>query len=233
MDLNKYINREEQNFFFTQQQGSDFAKKVAGDFNPIHDVGSKKFIVPGDLLFSILLQQFGLHKKMQFNFSGMVRDNTRLHFTPIVDDKIGLLDAKDKEYMSCQVNGDKASDEQLVSDFTRAYVSFSAKAFPHLLVPLMKEKKVMINVARPLVIYESMSIELDQLDISQVQLELNNTRLDVTGKRGRACLQFDIISADKKVGCGKKYMLLTALREYNQGLIDRMINEYKQIVLEH
>ena len=47
MDLNKYYNKEDDKFFFTQQQASDFAKNIAGDFNPIHNVGSKKFIVPG------------------------------------------------------------------------------------------------------------------------------------------------------------------------------------------
>ena len=41
------------------EQGSRFAKEVAGDFNPIHDHDSKRFCVPGDLLFAIALSDFG------------------------------------------------------------------------------------------------------------------------------------------------------------------------------
>jgi len=80
LDLNNYVNKEDGKFIFSQQQASDFAKNVAGDFNPIHDVGAKKFLVPGDLLFSLILQQSGLSQKMQFTFSGMVNENTKLHY---------------------------------------------------------------------------------------------------------------------------------------------------------
>ncbi|MEO1880948.1 MAG: DUF3581 family protein, partial [Methylococcales bacterium] len=56
----------------TAEQGSLFAKEVAGDFNPIHDVDSKRFCVPGDLLFAIVLEKYGLSKTMNFTFTGML-----------------------------------------------------------------------------------------------------------------------------------------------------------------
>ncbi|MFK5895036.1 MAG: DUF3581 family protein [Pseudomonadota bacterium] len=233
MNLNTYINNEQGKFFCSQQQASDFAKNVAGDFNPIHNVDAKKFIVPGDLLFSLILQQSGLSQKMKFNFSGMVRDNTKLHFTNVSDTKLALVDDNAKEYVSCEFSGEVTKDQQIISLFAREYVSFSAMAFPHLLVPLMHKEQVMINIDRPLIIYESMSVELEHLDFDDLQLNLHDSSLDVNGKRGRVCLQFDLMSADQKIGCGKKYMLLTGLREYEQQQIDNMVAVYNKAISEH
>ncbi len=233
INLKSYINQEEDKFFFSQQQASDFAKNVAGDFNPIHNIGAKKFIVPGDLLFSLILQQSGLSSDMKFTFSGMVRDNTKLHFESLSENKVALTDDKDKEYVACETLGEVISDEQVVTDFIREYVSFSGKAFPHLLVSLMQQENVMINLDRPMIIYESMEIKLETLDLNHLKLELHESSFDVTGKRGRVCLQFDILSADEKVGCGKKYMLLSGLREYDQSKIDIMIADYNKVVAEH
>jgi len=233
LDLNNYVNKEDGKFIFSQQQASDFAKNVAGDFNPIHDVGAKKFLVPGDLLFSLILQQSGLSQKMQFTFSGMVNENTKLHYINDSENKLTLVDDNNKEYMACETSGDVTNDALLISEFTQKYVSFSGKAFPHLLIPLMKQKNVMINPDRPLIIYESMSIELEHVNISGLQLQLHDTTMEVTGKRGRVCLQFDLLSADKKIGCGKKYMLLSGLREYDQVKIDEIVEGYNRVVSEH
>jgi len=48
------------------EQGNNFAKFIADDFNPIHDTQSKRFCVPGDLLFAIALERYGLHESMSF-----------------------------------------------------------------------------------------------------------------------------------------------------------------------
>ena len=37
------------------EQASRFAKGVAGDYNPIHNPGARRFCVPGDLLFTLVL----------------------------------------------------------------------------------------------------------------------------------------------------------------------------------
>ncbi|MFK5986932.1 MAG: DUF3581 family protein [Pseudomonadota bacterium] len=233
IDLKSYINQEQDKFSFSQQQASDFAKNIAGDFNPIHNVGAKKFIVPGDLLFSLILQQSGLSTNMHLTFSGMVRDNTWLYFKSLSENKIALIDTKDKEYVACEASGDITKNEQIIAEFIREYVSFSGKAFPHLLASLMEQENAMINLARPMIIYESMSVHLDHLDISGLTLELHQSSFDVTGKRGRVCLQFDLLSVGEKVGCGKKYMLLSGLREYDQSQIDQMISDYTKVVSEY
>ena len=55
LDIAQYVTSTDRSMQFSQQQASQFAKGVAGDFNPIHDVGGKRFCVPGDLLFACLL----------------------------------------------------------------------------------------------------------------------------------------------------------------------------------
>ena len=57
MNLEKYYTLDGSRLSFTRQQASDFAKSVAGDFNPIHDIDSKRFCVPGDLLLDVLTRK--------------------------------------------------------------------------------------------------------------------------------------------------------------------------------
>ena len=71
MNMEKYYHLENSKLSFTRQQASDFAKLVAGDFNPIHDPESKRFCVPGDLLFAVIIRHYGLRQVMGFSFSGI------------------------------------------------------------------------------------------------------------------------------------------------------------------
>ena len=54
------------------QQASNFAKLQCFDFNPIHDPDNKRFCVPGDLLFSLALNIYGVSESMSFTFTNMV-----------------------------------------------------------------------------------------------------------------------------------------------------------------
>ena len=56
MFLAPYFSEQNQAISVSAQQASDFAKKIAQDFNPIHNVGAKRFCVPGDLLFALVSQ---------------------------------------------------------------------------------------------------------------------------------------------------------------------------------
>ncbi|GAM63447.1 hypothetical protein JCM19232_2427 [Vibrio ishigakensis] len=79
MFLTPYFVQENNQFHFTRAQASNFAKGIAGDFNPIHDEDNSRFCVPGDLLFAVMLQQEGISRSMEFTFSGMVTEGTELH----------------------------------------------------------------------------------------------------------------------------------------------------------
>ncbi len=213
---------------FTRQQGSDFAKQVANDFNPLHNIDAKRFCVPGDLLFSIIVAKSGLHKQMTFDFSGMVSDSVALTFPQHIEDKFDIKDDNEKTYLSVGVSGEKTTNKDLINALTKAYVDFSGYTFPDILVKLMAEHDVMINPARPMVMYQSMSIDLHTLEASSVTLKLAKTSLTIDSKRGDAWLEFDLLSDNKVIGHGKKHMLLSGLRAYQQDAIDAMVQQYHE-----
>ncbi len=227
MFLDQYCTELEDNLFsFTREQSSAFAKDVANDFNPLHDVDTKKFCVPGDLLFARILMSEGLCSNMRVHFSGMVSEGVGLHIvTGDNDDKI-ICDAKSKEYLKVEHSGDTSTDSQLIEQLIKSYVAFSGENFPHVLVPLMKEKNVMINVARPLVIYESMSIHLNSVDLKNPEIEASHACLDINGKRGNVTLGFIFKDNGVIVGEGKKTMILANLREFDQEVMDNVVAEY-------
>ncbi len=68
----------------------------------------------------------------------------------------------------------------------------------------MTANNVMINPARPMVMYQCMKISLKRLDISTLTLQLAQTSLSIEAKRGDAWLEFDLISEGEVVGHGKK-----------------------------
>jgi len=227
MFIEQYCPIDNEKISFTRQQGSDFAKQVADDFNPLHNVEAKRFCVPGDLLFSVIIAKAGLHKNMSFNFSGMVNDNTALSFPNEINDSFDVVDEKEKTYLTVEADGEKTHCPALINALTKAYVDFSGHTFPDILVKLMAENNVMINPARPMVMYQCMKINLERLDITTLSLQLAQTSLSIEGKRGDAWLEFDLISEGEIVGHGKKHMLLSGLRAYCQDNIDALIEQYK------
>tara|TARA_R110000744_G_scaffold138143_1_gene248836 strand:- start:633 stop:1349 length:717 start_codon:yes stop_codon:yes gene_type:complete len=228
MFLENYCRITDDKISFTRQQASDFAKQIADDFNPLHNTDAKRFCVPGDLLFSIILERAGLHQEMSFTFSGMVTDATSLNIPTEIITSASIVDDKQKEYLKMSVAGGNTKNNNAIESLTRAYVEFSGHTFPHILVELMKECQVMINPTRPMVMYESMSIHLDQLDFKDIALSLSSTTLDIEGKRGNACLSFDLVSQGKIIGHGKKFMLLSGLRDYCQETIDNIVTHYNE-----
>ncbi|MFQ6370701.1 DUF3581 domain-containing protein [Shewanella sp. YIC-542] len=232
MFLTSYFKKENNNIVISRQQASNFAKDVAGDFNPLHDETAKRFCVPGDLLFALVLNQYGLSRKMQFRFEGMVGDGVALHFPENADSaddgQVCIEDEKGKTYLRVARSGEQRYCEQQLSAFIRSYVAFSGLNFIHVLVPLMQQYQVMINPARPLVIYETMSFELDTLAFDTMTLELVSKQLQVDGKRGDVTLEFALRSGDHQVGTGRKTMVLSGLRPYEQAGIDQMVTQYQQ-----
>ena len=228
MNLEKYYNLEGSKLSFTRQQASDFAKRVAGDFNSIHDDDSKRFCVPGDLLFSVIIHHYGLRQTMGFSFSGMVSDDVTLILPEVNTREISIYDENDKKYLDVSSNGVHSRDKDLISSLTRNYVEFSGHTFPHILVPLMKQNNVMVNPERPLVIYDHMRISLDTLDIDSIDLSLSDSIFRLYGKRGDVALNYDLCCNGECVGKGQKKMVLSGLREYEQLRIDQLIETYNK-----
>ncbi|MFT5789802.1 MAG: hypothetical protein ACI8SJ_001921 [Shewanella sp.] len=227
MFLSSYFKKENQSVSISPAQASDFAKGVAQDFNPIHDVGAKRFCVPGDLLFALVLNEYGLSQKMTFNFAGMVGDGVKLQFPLVVDEDFDVRDDKDKCYLEVHRSGDVRLCEAQIESFIRSYVAFSGLNFMHILVPMMKQHQMMINPARPLVIYESMSFDLTTLDFTEVKLTLVKEDLQIQGKRGDVTLTFELHSGETLVGTGIKTLVMSGLRPYIEDQAKQMCDTYE------
>jgi hypothetical protein len=225
MFLNDFFTGSNDNILISEQQASRFAKEICGDFNPIHNPDAKRFCVPGDLLFSLVLTKYGLSQHMAFTFAGMVGRGVKLKMPETNAAKFNITDDTDKTYLHVTRSGERNSNETLIEAFARSYVAFSGHNFPDLLVPLMAEHKVMVNTQRPLIIYESMSFDLGSLDLVDPALELSSSSLNVNGKRGDAFLHFNIVSAGKIAGTGIKKLVLSGLRDYEHDQIQQLIED--------
>ncbi|RNE77799.1 DUF3581 family protein [Vibrio cholerae] len=228
MFLTAYHSNQQHQFQFTRQQASHFAKLVAGDFNPIHDEDSKRFCVPGDLLFAVLLQKEGISQKMRFDFSGMVSDGVALHIENKCQRESSVVDASGKEYLHMSREGEVNHNPAFIEHVVTSYVQFSGMNFPHIMVPLMEEQQMMINCQRPLVIYESMEVEFTRLDLTHPEVEFAGATFDVDGKRGLVTLNFVFKDEGQVVGKGLKRMVASGLKPYDQSEIDDLVNRFNE-----
>lgn len=226
MFLTPYFSQQNNQFQFTRQQASHFAKKVAGDFNPIHDEDSKRFCVPGDLLFAVLLSKEGISQKMRFDFSGMVNDGVALSVENKCEKESAVVDEKSKEYLHMSREGEVNHNPEFIEHVVTSYVQFSGMNFPHIMVPLMKEQQMMINCQRPLVIYESMEVEFSRLDLTHPEVEFSGATFDVDGKRGLVTLNFTFKEDGEVVGKGLKRMVASGLKPYDQEAVDDLVERF-------
>ncbi len=203
------------------------ARTVADDFNPIHDIDARRFCIPGDLLFAIILAKYGLSQHMVFTFTGMVVDGTEL-VLPEPAPEMAINDTEGRQYLTIHSAGDTTRDAPLIDQLTRTYVEFSGHTFPHILVPLLAGENVMINPDRPMVMYESMTIDLDRLDIHSPSLEIDHNEVVVNGKRGEVQMAFNLVDTGDIVGRGRKRMILSGLREYEKQAMDAITASLNQ-----
>lgn len=228
MFLEKFYSLDSGKTLISPEQASSFAKQVADDFNPIHDPDAKRFCVPGDLLFSLVLSKYGLSQEMCFTFAGMVGKGVLLNFPDSSDSRITITDDNGKEFLHIDRKGDISQNHDLIERFVKSYVAFSGQTFPHILVPLMAEHNVMINPNRPLVMYESMSVDLKTIEMTEPELELSKTELKVSGKRGDAAVIFSVKCGNEIVGKGVKKLVLSGLREYDESQINQVVDSYSE-----
>lgn len=227
MFIDRYYNERDGKVSFTREQGSEFAKQVADDFNPLHDADAKRFCIPGDLLFSLVLSRYGLSTHMEFTFSGMVVAGVDL-VLPEPGPELSIDDTDGRHYLSITRGGDNSTRESLIQNLARNYVEFSGHTFPHILVPLLEEQGLMINPARPMVFYQSMIIDMDTLDMESVALEIDHNELKTDGKRADARLMFNFVSDGEVVGRGEKNMVLGGLRAYDRQAVEAAVGEFNQ-----
>ncbi len=226
MFLKDFYSESQSGIQISAEQGSLFAKEIAGDFNPLHDVEHKRFCVPGDLLFSIVLEKYGLSQKMNFTFAGMLGDGVTLDFPETDANEFDINGNNNKTILKVAREGEVSRNEQMIDALIRDYVAFSGHNFPYILVPLMAKQNVMINLARPLVMYDCMTLEFDHLEFDQPKIEMLEPELQVNGKRGDAYLRFQIKSENQVVGSGYKKIVISGMREYEAEPMQAFVDDY-------
>ncbi|MGZ4969144.1 MAG: DUF3581 domain-containing protein [Methylobacter sp.] len=226
MFLKDFYSINEGDVSIVAEQASMFAKEVAHDFNPLHDVDAKRFCVPGDLLFSMALEKYGLSQDMHFIFSGMVGHDVLLNFPNTDAGRIDVNDNQGKTYLQVERSGSISRDSALIESFIRDYVAFSGQNFPYVLVPLLAQENVMFNINRPLVIYESMTLSFDHLDFQQASVEMLEPKMEVNGKRATAFLHFQIKADGDVVGAGFKKLAISVPSDYEAEPMQAFVDEY-------
>lgn len=226
MPLDDYHSVTPAGIVISAEQGSRFAKDVADDFNPIHDVDAKRFCVPGDLLFALVLCHYGLSRQMTFDFRGMVGADIPLSFPEGDPAVLEIADAGGKLLLHVERDGEICRDLTVLEDFVRHYVAFSGHNFPHVLQPLLREQGVMFNPERPLVMYDSMSFELNEPPTTGLAMTMTDSRMEVSGKRGDVLLDFSITANGRAIGAGTKKLVVSGLRAYDDAQMQALITEF-------
>lgn len=246
MDVTDYFTEYDSAIAFNEVGASTFAKQVAGDFNPIHDPGSKRFCVPGDLLFSVLLHRYGVGKTTHVVFSGMLNGATKMLLPESIDGSAHIVDGRERDLLSVFLTGERLGNAEFVATLSEHYVKFSGQTFPDILVPLMKTANVMINPARPLVIYKDMSLvfndaafalfkdrsvdghkqELREPMGDRMSVTLSDTDISVAGRKGLVRLTFDIQVDGQSIGHGEKNLVLSGLREFEEPAMQAIVDQY-------
>jgi len=229
MSLKQFYNVENQQVNVKREQASLFAKSIAGDFNPLHDIEAKRFCVPGDLLFAVVLTELGVSQSMKFDFESMVTEQTIISFPESLQSEFSLRDQNDKSMMTVHSSGSTNDDADFIASLIEKYVQFSGRTFPEILIELMKSEGVMINPARPLVIYKDMVIEIERFAKGELSLEFSGTSMIVNGKKGSVKLEFDLFIDGQKIGHGTKDMVVSGLRPFEQDAVDKIVSDYNAV----
>ncbi|ORU93611.1 MAG: hypothetical protein A6F72_07375 [Cycloclasticus sp. symbiont of Poecilosclerida sp. N] len=228
MNLKPFYKIKNQFVNVSREQASLFAKSVAGDFNQLHDIGAKRFCVPGDLLFAVALTELGVSQSMRFDFESMVTEQSMVHLPEQLSSEFSLYDQNNKSMMTIHSSGSVSNDADFIANLIEKYVQFSGQTFPEILIDLMKKNKVMINPARPLIIYKDMVIEIEEFAGGELSLEFSGASMSVDGKKGSVKLEFDLYVAGKRIGHGTKDMVVSGLRAYEQEAIDTIVSVYNK-----
>ena len=228
MDVTDYCALERDGVRFAERDASRFAKGVAGDFNPIHDPGSRRFCVPGDLLFGVLLHRYGAFAESAVRFAGMLDAEVELALPAALENEaVHLVDPRGREVLSFHGAGGEVGGRDFAARLAHEYVRFSGRTFPEILVPLMREAGMMISPERPLVIYKDMAFSIEAAPDGPIELSLADADLTLAGKKGVARLRFEIAAGGARIGEGEKNLVLGGLRPFDETAMASVVETYE------
>lgn len=232
MFVESFYQKHDAAISITAEQGSRFAKAIAGDFNPIHDPGHRRFCVPGDLLFAIAVQHFGLSESIKVQFKSLVDADQRLFLPPVSADPSPqhqlIRDDRDRVIMEWSQAGAQTFEAQQIERLIRTYVAFSGQNFPHVLVPLLEQHHIMFHPKRPFVIYDSMALHLERLDFTEPTLELTERTLIESDRRADITFSFVWKEDNTVIGTGSKTLIISGLQPYDAEAMAVVVADFVQ-----
>lgn len=229
MLLESYYTKSDDIIRVSADQASRFAKTQCNDFNPIHDPDNKRFCVPGDLLFSLVVNRYGVSESMSFTFTNMIGDNIGICFPDDEGEHLVITNENGKSVLEINRQGNVSHDPKMIKSLIQNYVLFSGQNFPTLLMPLLKKHDVMFNPVRPLVMYNSMSFELDTFSSNDdINVKLTDSKLDVKPKRADFSLHFNIQDGEKAIGHGIKKLIVAGLKPYEHDAMTNVLKTYEE-----
>ena len=164
---------------------------------------------------------------MRVTFNDMVNNGVELEICANNEGHKSICDLSGNTYLDIEYSGASNHDKLMIEQLVRSYVAFSGDSFPNVFVPLMESKGVMINTVNPLVIYDSMTLQMARVDLQHPRLEAAGAMLEINGKRGKVTLNFVYYDQGQVVGTGEKTMIVSGLRPYDQQAIDALIAEHQ------
>lgn len=228
MLIDDYHSHEAEAVHIAAEQGSRFAKEVAGDFNPIHDAGERRFCVPGDLLAALVLRHYGIAPHMDFRFRSRVGADVTLQFPRDAGAQLAIADAEGRVCLEVSRAGEPWHDIGAIEALAGASAALSGRNFPDLLEPLMREHGVMFNPARPMVLYESMALSLSERPAQNLALHLDSATLSVDGRRAVERLHFALEQDGRSIGQGCKRVTVSGLQPYDAERMQAFSDLYEQ-----
>ena len=90
----------------------------------------------------------------------------------------------------------------------------------------MAEQGWMINTLRPLVLYQSMSLEMEYFDFTNLALQQVGAEFKAHGKRAEVRLIFELHDEERRVGRGSKTLIAGGLRPYEDGPMQVLVKNY-------
>jgi len=225
--LDDFHNGDGNQRWVTADQGSRFAKEIAGDHNPLHDPDSPRFCVPGDLLFALIVRRYGLARHFALTFRGMLRADTRLTFPSQPAPAFIIADENGRDTVAVNHDQPVPSDPAAQLALIEAYVACSGETFPDRLGPLLAEAGVMFNPQRPFLVYDSMALEIERAPGTDVQVTPLDASLTVNGKRAAVQFDYRISDADGALGEASKRMVVSGLRAYDADAMAAVIAAYQ------
>jgi hypothetical protein len=224
--LDDFYNADSDQLWVTADQGSRFAKEIAGDHNPLHDAESSRFCVPGDLLFALIVRRYGLARHFSLSFRGMLRAGTRLSFPSQPAQAFTIADENDRDTVEVQYDRPVTTDPAALLALIEAYVASSGETFPDRLGPLLAEAGVMFNPQRPFLVYDGMALDIQRAPGTDVRVTPADASLAVNGKRADVQFDYRIADGDGALGEASKRMVVSGLRPYDAEAMTAVIAAY-------